>query len=281
MDFIGTLLINTRHFVGVCIDHMKILFILPTFFICLYVAQASAATIAFEPKSLSVKATPGERVYVPISVSLKEANSPSTFAYIRLAHSGGNLNRSWLINDQFQMALNSYNKSRQVLQIKPPIEAEPGVYTATMGTELLRSNESIELVDLEIHVEISQQDACLEPAVFSSVASAQDTINTRNNKQVNIRFSGTVDPPSGCELKRVWYELVDEYDECGHVGDVDFVMEGGEFTVDLPLIASRKGKDKDGRLYSIIFKAENIASTESAVAESVRTNIVVTHDSRK
>lgn len=293
MEFLRTPLINTLQFVGLWLCRMKILFVLPMLLICLYADQASAATIAFEPNSLSVKAAPGERVYVPISVSLKDSNSSSTSAYVRLALSEGSLSPDWLINDQFQMSLNPYNKSRQVLQIMPSVDAKPGVYTGSMVTELLWSNEPIELVNLEVHVEISQQDACLEPPEFSNVVSAQDTINTRNNKKVTVNFTGNVVPPSGCELKRVWYELVDEYGEVGHQEEIQFDKESGSFAVDLPLIASRRGDDMDGRLYTVIFKAENLllaedlllagnlASGESAVAESVETTIVVKHNNRK
>ena len=287
MEFLGTPLISARHFVSLCLCRMKILFVLPTLVIFLGAAQASAATIAFEPKVLSVKAAPGEKVFIPISMSLQDATSPGAYANILCAYSGGSLDRSWLVNYQFNMTPNTFINATRVLQIVPPIDAEPGLYIATMATKLLRSNEPIELVDLEIHVEISQQDACLEPPVFSNVVSAQDRINTRNNKKVTINFSGIVTPPSGCELKRVWYELVDEYDEVSHQEEVQFNKEGGSFAVDLPLIASRRGDDRDGRLYNVIFKAENLllagtlASGESASAESVETNIVVMHNNRK
>ena len=46
----------------------------------------------------------------------------------------------------------------------------------------------------------------------------------------------------------------------------------------LPYLWSlRKGNDKDGRLYTVKFEAEN----EAGLGESVETNIVVMHDNGK
>ncbi len=42
------------------------------------------------------------------------------------------------------------------------------------------------------------------------------------------------------------------------------INDDGTFSVAVPMLASRKGKDKDGRLYSVKFMAEN----EAGVGES-------------
>ena len=43
------------------------------------------------------------------------------------------------------------------------------------------------------------------------------------------------------------------------------------------MVASRKGSDKDGRLYTLEFMASN----EAGVSQSNETKIVVSHDSRE
>ena len=98
----------------------------------------------------------------------------------------------------------------------------------------------------------------------------------RNNKQVHVELSGSVSVPEGCSIDRPRYQLTDEYGELDKVETLQLGADGN-FTVAIPMVASRKGNDKDGRLYTVKFEAEN----EAGVGESVETNIVVMHDNGK
>jgi hypothetical protein len=115
--------------------------------------------------------------------------------------------------------------------------------------------------------------------LFSNIEASQESINIRNNKKVHIELSGFVTVHDGCEIDSFQYQLTDEYDELDKIEALEVLQvgEGGSFAVTVPMVASRKGDDKDGRLYTVKFVAENWAG----VGESVETYIVVKHDNRK
>ena len=83
----------------------------------------------------------------------------------------------------------------------------------------------------------------------------------------------------GCEIVSAQYQLTDEYGELDNIEVLEVLQvgEGGSFAVTVPMVASRKGDDKDGRLYTVKLVAENGAG----VGDSVVTNIVVKHDNSK
>ncbi len=241
-----------------------------------FATEIQAAQITFAPNGLTVHVAPGETVAVPIAVSLENTSLPNSYASFGLAHVGGSLDRNW-INSQIYISLNSWYKTRQaVLQVKVPADAQGGVYRGVLKTVWLRSNESIAPAEFEINVDVDSFVSCSQVPLFSNIVASQESINMRNNKQVNIGLSGSVSVPDGCEIDNAYYQLVDEYGELDKIEDLQF-GDGGSFTVAVPMVASRKGDDKDGRLYIVKFVAEN----EAGVGESVETNIVVKHDNSK
>ena len=246
------------------------------FSLLFFATEVQAAQISFAPNGLTVNVAPGETVSVPITVSLENTSLPNSYASFGLAHVGGSLDRNW-INNQIYMSLNSWYKTRQaVLQIKVPADAQGGSYNGILKTVWLRSNESVAPAEFEINVDVDSFVSCSQVPLFSNIAASQESINIRNNKQVHIVLSGSVTVPDGCEIDSPQYQLTDEYGELDIIEDLQ-VDEGGSFAVAIPMVASRKGDDKDGRLYTVKFVAEN----EAGVGESVETNIVVKHDNSK
>lgn len=246
------------------------------FFLLCFAAEIHAAQITFAPNGLTVNVAPGETVAVPITVSLENTSSPNSYASFGLAHVGGNLDRSWISN-QIYMSLNSWYKTRQaVLRIQVPVDAQGGLYRGVLKTVWLRSNERVAPAELEINVDVDSFVSCSQVPLFSDIAASQESLNVRNNKQVQIGFSGSVSVPDGCEIENAQYQLIDEYGELDKIEDLQ-VDDGGSFAVAVPMVASRKGDDKDGRLYTVKFVAEN----EAGVGESVETKIVVKHDNNK
>ena len=60
--------------------------------------------------------------------------------------------------------------------------------------------------------------------------------------------------------------------------DINLDIDGNwTFSVAVPMVASRKGEDKDGRLYTVKFFAEN----DAGIGESPETSVVVLHDNGK
>ena len=238
--------------------------------------ESHSAQITFAQNGLTVNVAPGETVAVPITVSLEDTSLPNSYASFGLAHVGGTLDRSW-INNQIYMSLNSWYKTRQaVLQVKVPADAQGGSYKGILKTVWLRSNESVAPAEFEINVDVDSFVSCSQVPLFSDIVSSQESINTRNNKPVQIELSGSVAVSDGCEIYNAQYQLTDEYGELDRVEALQ-LGDDGSFTVAIPMVASRKGNDKDGRLYTVKFEAEN----EAGVGESVETNIVVMHDNGK
>ena len=238
--------------------------------------ESHSAQITFAQNGLTVNVAPGETVAVPITVSLENTSLPNTYASFGLAHVGGSLDRNW-INNQIYMSLNSWYKTRQaVLQVKVPADAQGGIYKGILKTVWLRSNESVAPAEFEINVDVDSFVNCSQVPLFSDIVSSQESINTRNNKPVQIELSGSVAVSDGCEIYNAQYQLTDEYGELDKVDSLQ-LEDDGRFTVAVPMVASRKGNDKDGRLYTVKFVAEN----EAGVGESVETNIVIMHDNSK
>lgn len=246
------------------------------FTLIFFASEVQAAKIKFSPGALNVTAEPGEMVLLPVKVSLEETSLANSYASFGLDYAGGSLNSSWL-NSRVYTSLNSWYKSRQVmLRLRIPEDAETGVYEGVLKTVWMRSNENVPEAELEIRVDVDGYVSCSQVPLFSNITSSADELNVRNNKEVTIELSGSVTAPDECGVDNVRYQLIDEYGELGGIESLE-TDENGAFSVAIPLTASRKGNDKDGRLYTVKFMADN----EAGAAESVETTIVVAHDSRK
>lgn len=117
---------------------------------------------------------------------------------------------------------------------------------------------------------------CQTPPSFSGISASQGAVTSKNNKPVDIVFSGIVEAGEGCTLSGTWYTLMDEYGELDGTQSIQ-VNADGTFIATVTILASRKGDDKDGRTYGISFGAEN----EAGVSNPIATSIKVSHDNRK
>jgi hypothetical protein len=162
-------------------------------------------------------------------------------------------------------------------QVKVPANAKGGKYKSVFRTVWLRSNEDVAPVDLVINVEVGETFTCNQAPLFSDISSAEETINARNNKEVAIDLSGFVSSPDECGTVNAWFELTDEYGELDQKKVALEINDDGTFSVAVKMIASSNGYDKDGRLYTVKFFAEN----DAGIGESPETSVVVLHDNRK
>ena len=259
-----------------CSNWNKCLMVLLAMQLLLGTANIEAAQIIFEPNGVSVNAAPGEVVSLPMSVTLSGVSGLNSFAKFNLTQIDGNLNQGW-ISSSLLFSLSSWYMTRStVLKISVPTTANGGHYTGVFSPTNLTASDAIDPVSFEINVNVNKLVTCNRVPEFLDVHSAQDAIQTKSNKLVPIDLSGSVLATEGCTLLKLEYHLVDEYGDLDHSENVD-IADDGTFEVSIPMIASRKGDDKDGRLYSVHFTAEN----EAGVAESAETRIVVMHDNRK
>ncbi|MFC2083578.1 hypothetical protein ACFLS9_00830 [Bacteroidota bacterium] len=109
-------------------------------------------------------------------------------------------------------------------------------------------------------------NVCFAPSV--TLEASHTEIWPPNNKEVGVTFSGFLVNDCG----NAEYELVDEYGEYTYSGTI----EPGDYEVTLNLVASREGKDKDGRNYTFTVTTSN---DNGSATESV--NVVVPHDKGK
>lgn len=238
--------------------------------------DSEAAQIRFEPSSAAISAVPGDVVAVPLIATLTGGLTPNAFANFSLAQVGGNLNRAW-INGQVYFSLNPMFLTRQaMLQVRVPDHVPSGLYTAIFNVVGVKSNEYIAPTSFVLNLQVGPLFSCTQPPEFSSITSTEEAIHARNHKQVAITLAGTLTTPEGCGIERAWYQLTDEYGELDQTGDLEIAADGA-FQVDVPMVASCKGDDKDGRLYTVTFMAES----EAGVGESAETRVVVMHDNRK
>ena len=240
---------------------------------CSVAIETQAAKITFAPDKVLVTAAPGEAVAVPVSVSLMETTTSDSYASFTLSHVDGTLDPAWM-KSRIPVSLNAVSNTRQVLfQISVPAEAPGGQYTSVFRTEGLRSSEQVDPVDLLINLAVDEPFACNQVPLFSDISSTEEALNVRMHREVTIDLAGAVSVPEGCEIFNAWYQLTDEYGELDRTEPLE-INDDGTFSVAVPMVASRKGEDKDGRLYTVTFMAEN----EAGVGESPETTVVVMHD---
>lgn len=255
--------------------HVFVLSLLAFSLLC-FATEVQAAQITFSPNGLTVNAAPGEKVSVPVSVSLEDTSLQNAYASFGLAYVGGTLDRTW-INNHIYISLNSWYKTRQaILRLNVPADAQGGLYTGVLKTVWLRSNEEVVPAEFEINVDVDAFVGCSQVPLFSDIVASSQTIKVPNNKEISAELSGTVFAPEGCEVANAQYQLTDEYGELDRT-ETFVVNDDGSFNVIVPVVASRKGNDKDGRLYTVKLMAES----EAGIGESAETSIVIAHDNRK
>ncbi len=115
----------------------------------------------------------------------------------------------------------------------------------------------------------------LMPPVVT-IAASPTVLWPPNGRTVDVLVSGTVaDAESGVDPASLRLAVVDEYGvvqpAVGVSADAD-----GRWSAVVPLSASRRGDDRDGRLYTIVFSAADRAGNLG----SARTTIVVPHQRR-
>jgi hypothetical protein len=113
------------------------------------------------------------------------------------------------------------------------------------------------------------------PAI--TAAATPNTVWPPNGKTVVVRVQGTIaDAGSGLVASSLRYEVADEYGVVQPSGAIT-LESGGAFSVNVPLVADRRGNDMDGRTYTITVRASDVAGN----ASSLGVVVTVPHDQRK
>jgi hypothetical protein len=92
-----------------------------------------------------------------------------------------------------------------------------------------------------------QSASCMEPT-FVRAGIGPENLWAPNNKPVNVTVRGVVRTSYPCVITGAWY-VVDGGEDGAKRGRMT-VNRDGTFTADIEVMASRSGKDKDGKVPS-------------------------------
>lgn len=239
-------------------------------------AVANSARLTFEPGSIGFAVTPGEETNASVSVALADFSSTQPYASFNLDLVDGSMNRGWIATDGM-ITLRGVDAAQDIsFAVTVPADTPGGTYTGILRPTGIHSSERITADTISLNIEVIPKTACNRPPTISDVSADETMVRSRNKKPLTFSFSGTVESPDGCVTEKVWYELVDEYGEEDDRQGFE-LDDQGRFKVAIPVIASRKGNDRDGRLYTVTFVAEN----EAGIGYGGQKKIVISHDNRK
>jgi hypothetical protein len=114
-------------------------------------------------------------------------------------------------------------------------------------------------------------------APLLTCSATPNTLWAPSGKPVPVTVSGTLtDADSGIDAASLTFAVVDEYGTVQPSG-VGVIGGGGAYSVAVPLVAKRNGKDKDGRLYTVTVTASDLTGNTASCSVDVR----VPHDQRR
>jgi len=238
-------------------------------------ASSEAAQIVFNPDNIHVTLKPGDSKRIAYTLKLADTTTSSPYAFFTAAQTDGNINPAW-ISSNFSLYLwRADTVFSAYFLVGVPLDAKPGKYSGVLTPTKISSNENITASALNITVDIEGDVACNQPPEFAEVTTLQNTVQFKDKEPIIYNFTGTINSPEECPITNAWYQLTDEYGLLDETKPVTVDLNG-KFNVTIPVVASRKGTDKDGRVYTIIFGAENEAGTTLGGGKQ----ITISHDNR-
>ncbi|PLX74268.1 MAG: hypothetical protein C0615_09580 [Desulfuromonas sp.] len=247
-----------------------------TTLVLLTASSSLAARISFNPNRIGVAVTAGQAKEIVLSTTLSETVRPTAFANLSIVPAGGNINRAWVVGSA-PITLDSRTPTAEAtVKIDVPVGAQSGTYTAILSPAISRTSERTMTDQVSLYVEVLPDVGCSQPPSITVTSSNPTTIKPGNNKNASLSFSGSVSSLDGCTTGRTWYQLADEYGEQDASGTLE-LDAFGNFEVSIPIVASRKGADRDGRTLAISFGAEN----EAGITIGDQQVVTVSHDNRK
>lgn len=242
----------------------------------LLAGTAQAEFLFYNPAYYAAKAETGKAVTMPFTVTISGLSSPAGVTFIDSVKSG-NLPASWLSASPHSVNVDaSRPAARTSLTITVPSNTRPGIYSGFVlasVSDLEGGADPGRGAYITVTVTAAAPACSDSPDIEVTSVSPQE-INVPNNRPVDVTIMGSVNNPEGCAKEDLKYQVADEYGTDGSTGSFS-IDTAGEFTMTVPLDASRSGKDKDGRTYGITLTAENEAGISARTV-----NVNVLHDRR-
>jgi len=214
-------------------------------------SNAYGAEFSYKDDSVTLDLLAGESATTDVTVS--SANQTTGLIYFNMAGSveSGNLPAGWVKSAVARM-MSTTREATVTLSVNVPADAQEGTYFGTVKPSIMMSRETVD-VGKGVYVVVEVKPSCQgNPTLNGTISPAE--ISMRNHKLVDISVTGQVTVPEGCVLSGVTYSLEDEYGEYNSNGPVT-VGADGSFSISAAVEASRRGEDKDGRVYTISVKA--------------------------
>jgi hypothetical protein len=243
--------------------------------IALVGTPAIAANISLSPDTITMRVPRGESAAATIAGRIANPEGTPVMATLRLMQIGGSMPFGWLTAPDVKFE-NRPMPLLLPLVVSVPDAAAPGTYSAHLQTKIVSSSGNLTPATPPVRLSVTVPSSCtaLPTVVISSTLPTE--LAPPNGRLADVAVVGRVEAPAGCTVAKTSYTLRDEYGIFDAAGQIT-TAEDGSFSFSVPVQASRRGDDKDGRTYQVTVSAED----EVGKASSTPALIVVRHDQRK
>lgn len=239
-------------------------------------APARAATLSYAPTHAELTIAAGASATTPLSISLVTSDFQTYYVWFVDTVTDGSLPVGWItpVPDWTFLSYSTLT-DYTTLTIQVPDATPPGTYAGTLLGKGMAAHGYAD-PGSGIRLTVTVPSDCTQTPGFTITGFGPTILWPPNNKMREVSVTGQVLAPAGCALSEVGYGIDDEYHVYTGVGEIT-VDANGYFSATIPLEASRKGQDKDGRHYHITLFAHDEAGT--GVSQTLE--VVVPHDMRE
>jgi len=220
---------------------------------------ARGANIVLSQTSLTMAVRAGQSAATTVAATLA---GPPTFPFqisVELLPTGGSLPGAWLTTRPAQITHSATSQPLPLVITVPP-SARAGLYTGVLQPVARNVSFPLAPPNGPLLVNLTVTSTCSSTPTISLTPGAAGELWPPDGRIENLLVAGSVALPSGCTLRRAWYELEDEYGQFGGTADIALAADGS-FSVAAPVQVSRRGNDKDGRTYRVMVRAEDEAGS--------------------
>jgi hypothetical protein len=246
-------------------------------FVFMFAMGAYGADVSFTPPDISATLEAGTVSTVPVSVTVSDGKPGR---YLLSFAVDGELPADWVkaLNTWAYLDMERTDTLQSTVSIVVPDGAEGGTYTAAVVPRVMvMGTHGFLDVKSSIPVTVIVPAAgCTDVPGFVTASIEPDSLWAPNKKLVNVAISGTVEVPKGCTVGNAWYEISDSYGEMNSRGALG-ISKDGSFGATVQVEASRKGQDKDERVYTINLSAF-FEGNEQALGKSAPFYVKIAHD---
>lgn len=237
-------------------------------------AAASAATLSYQPEKVTLAVPAGAQESVTVSLAVTEPKASTYFVTFIDGVAGGNLPSAWLTASPSRTFFSRWSPAVTTLTVKVPEGTPAGTYAGTLLSRAMATH-GVPDRGKGVLIEVTVPPNCSGVPSFEIESFAPQILWPPDHSMTQVIVTGKALVPDGCSLVEIGYAIEDEYGVHSSVGRLE--PGNGSFSLALPVEASREGRDKDGRHYTITLYARD----EAGLASADPLEVVVPHDMRE